>query len=626
MLKSLFREIGTSFRRSKAEAPAVDAASIDTDEWQARFRADDAHGRRVRADELQDRLQQSAQDERGWTLLGDWRLSLDQLAAAEEAFRRALRLKPAHARAQEGLGLALLKLGRLEEAHRHLELAHRASPEDADILTHWGLVSYEMGNLPGAAEKFQSAIERAPRNPHPWHNLALVALKQGAVEQSIAMLRKAIELKPDHGLAYSNLALALRRADRLEEALEAAELGVRHKPGNARVWVVLSDMQLNQGDFARSGESLAQAHQIDPRHVGLHVARGKLEMAKGRVEEARLAFEAALALDSTSPDARGGLGELKLLLGEWAAGWDLYEARRDVEASPVRRYPQSLWEGEDLMGRTLLVHAEQGMGDIILFASCLPELVQAGANCVLEVRPRMQSLFARSFPSMRVVGRAANAELSDWPADLPSIDYQIPFGSLPRWFRRSDSQFPAVTSGFLRPDQDRVEVWRRRLGNDGRLNVGLAWRGGLAGTARLQRSLAARDLVASLADLGVQLVCLQYGDVTQDLAEVEEHVGVSVHSGLSGMADLDDIAALTCACDVVVTVCSTQAHLTGALGRPGLVLVPGNPSWRYLHAGATIPWYPSLQLLRGSHDRGWSDVLSGVRQWVMQKRDAHLSQ
>lgn len=616
MLKSLIKEVGLHLRRKGAPTSSSIAADIDPAERHARFRKAPPQEQVALAQALASELTTRPGDVTGWTLLGDWWLKLGNAVDAEVAYRRGLQSQAMHARAQEGLGLALLRQARLEEAFLHLELAHKADPDDADILTHWGLVDLELGNLGNAAGKFQSAIERVPRNPHAWHNLALVALKQGAVEHSIKLLHKAIELRPDHGLAYSNLAMALRRADRLPEALEAAHKATELKQDNARVWVVLADMHLNLGDFEQSQAALERARQIDARHIGVHVAQGKLDMALGAYDAARQAFETALQINPQHADAQGGLGELQLLLGEWSTGWDLYEARRRVEATPVRRYPYPSWEGEDLRGKTVLVHAEQGMGDIILFASCLEGLERLGAHCVLEVRSRMQDLFARSFPNARVIGRGANAELMDWPQDMPTIDYQLPFGSLPRWFRRSADNFAQAPAAFLRADPARVAQWQARLQADGRRTVGIAWRGGMAGTAKLQRSLPAQALIGALAAPDTQLVCLQYGQIDEELAAAAAAAKAVVHPGLSGFADMDDLAALTVACDAVVTVCSTQAHLTGALGRPGLVLVPSNPSWRYGHVGPRMAWYPSLELIRQAPGNHWTTPLQQARQWV----------
>lgn len=614
MLKTLLKELGRSLRAGTTASPSTAAVDPHAQRKEA-FQTASPEQRQTLAASLAAELNAGAQDVAGWTLLGDWLLSLQQHAHAEAAYRQALKIKPLHGRAQEGLGLALLYTQQLEEAYLRLETASKLDPMNADIWTHWGLVDLELGNLNRASEKFQRAIERDKSNPHAWHNLGLVAYKLGQVVASIDMLERAIDLKPDHGLAFSNLALALRRAERLDEALAAAVRATELKPNNARVWVVLADVRINAGDYVVAEQAIRQAIAIDSSHVGAHVALGKLHAARAEYEPARQAYEEALRLVPGHADAEGGLAEVQLLLGEWSTAWDLHEARRRVDASPVRNAPFLEYQGEQLDQHRVLVHAEQGLGDIILFASCIPELQARGANCVLEVRPRLKSLFARSFPHTQVVAHGANEDSLTWLSDLPPIDRHLPIGTLPRWFRRDAKAFP-VHQGYLVPDVALVEAWRQRLGPHGHPTIAVAWRGGLVMTAKQQRTIELSELVKALAPTGARLVCIQYGETEADLAHVKATTGIDILPGISGFADLDELAALTMACDGVITVCSTQAHLTGALGQRGLVLVPANPNWRYGAAGKRSPWYPSLQLVRQTSGGHWNAAFQAAAQWV----------
>lgn len=612
MLKALLQEVGRSLRRN-TQQPLNDDASQST--LKDQFQSATLARRAELVERLSAQLAGQADDGTNWTLLGDWLLSLGRFTESEPAYRRALQIRPLHARTQEGLGLVLLRLGRLEEAYLHLETASKLEPTNPEILIHWGLVDLELGNLGKAGSKFERAIERDPRNPHAWHNLALVALKQGDVPRSIEHFLRAIELKPDHGLAYSNLALALQRAERLDEALAAAARAIELKAGNARVFVVLGDLLINAGRFAEAEAAFARGTSIDTESASPHVGLGKLYMAWGRHNQAQASFEAALQLEPGNPDASGGLGQLRLLLRDWTNGWDLYEARRSTEAAPVRNMPYPEWRGEAGETGTVLIHAEQGLGDIILFANCLPDLVERKIDCIVEVPPRLESLFARSFPDVRIIGHEPNDRDLGWLGDLKDIATHRPIGSLPALLRRSEAQFPQHR-GYLRADPAKVTAWKQQLSQQGGRWIGIAWRGGLVGTSREQRSLQLAELVRALQPTGANLVCLQYGDVASDLQFAASSVNQAIHPGLSGYGDLDDAAALTVAVDGVVTVCSTQAHLTGALGRPGLVLVPANPSWRYCDRGEDMPWYPSLRLARQATLGDWSDPLATAQEWV----------
>jgi tetratricopeptide (TPR) repeat protein len=613
MLKNLLSELGKSLRRGDAGATTV----VDPLEgWRTEFRRADPTRREALMAAVDAWITAHPQRKQGWTLRGDWRLQLGALDDAEQDYRKALQIDPLSPGAQEGLGLALLHAGRLDDAYLHLEMAHKLKPMDADILNHWGLVALEMGNLGDARAKFERAVERDIRNPHTWHNLGLVATKLGRPVKGIEYLRRAIELKSDHGLAYSNIALAYRDAEQLDESLAAARRAVELKAGNSRVWVVLGDVLIDAGEFEESERALENALQLNAGDHTALIALGKLHAASGRHKEAELAYRDALALSPGNAEAQGGLGQLELLLGRFEAGWDDYEARRRSETAPVRDFPFLEWDGGDLAGRTVLVHAEQGLGDLILFASCLPDLMTRAGHVVVETYPRLAALFERSFPGATVVGRDVSEPGIDWLRELPPIERHVAAGSLPRWLRRHASAFPRHT-GYLRADDERVAALSERLAALGQgPALGIAWRGGLLRSAGAQRSLPLEELLRTLAPFGMPLVSLQYGDVGAEVEAAAHATGVPVHHWPELLIDQDDAAALTSAVAAVITVCQTQAHLTGALGRPGCVLVPTNPNWRYGAAGDATPWYPSLHLARQSRVGDWSGALAGVATWV----------
>jgi hypothetical protein len=246
----------------------------------------------------------------------------------------------------------------------------------------------------------------------------------------------------------------------------------------------------------------------------------------------------------------------------------------------------------------VLVWGEQGLGDEIMFGSCLPDLVASGARCTLDCSPRLRPLFARSFPQVRV---------AEHPID--GIDCTMAIGSLPLLFRANADAFPRH-NGYLRPDLGRVAAWREQLAalGDG-LKVGLTWRGGLLRTGQKQRSLDPGELGALLRVPKVRWVSLQHGDTAAQLRQVQEAHGVSVASWDHALADLDETAALVSALDLVITVCSTVVHLTGALGRPAWVLTPSAPAWRYRRAGTRMPWYPSVLLYRQRVHGDWTETV-----------------
>jgi hypothetical protein len=203
-----------------------------------------------------------------------------------------------------------------------------------------------------------------------------------------------------------------------------------------------------------------------------------------------------------------------------------------------------------------------------------------------------------------------------WLASLPPIDLQLPIGSLPMWLRRAREDFPLHT-GYLKADLQRVAAMRQQLVALGPgLKLGIAWRGGLARTAGVQRSLGLAQLLGALTPTGARLISLQHDATHTELTHAQEATGVMVTHWPEAVADQDAAAALTCALDAVITVCQTQAHLTGALGQPGCVLVPRHPNWRYGLDEDSLPWYPSLHLKRQATQNDWAPALAEAAAWV----------
>ena len=613
MLKSLLGEIFRPLVRRR-EATQVDL--LDLAAWKAAFSASDRHQREALLSQLQAWIEKHPEDCDALAHAGDALARLGRQEEAEATFRRALRLDATQAAALEGLGLALLGRGRLEEAELYLEAAHRREPMNAEFMVHWGLVSLAMGHLSNAAQKFQGAIDRDPRNPHAWHNLGITAMRAGDAARGLEHIQRAIDIKPDLGIAHSNFALACRDAERLDKGLEHARQAVELKPSSARCRVILADLLTDAGDLDHARVALDEAVARDPQDASIGIAAGKLYAAWGRHDEAEGALRQVLSNSPDNPEASAGLGQLRLLKHDFEAGWDLYEARRRTETSPKRKFLADEWRGESLEGKTLLVHAEQGLGDIVFFCGCLADLIPRAGHVVLETYPRLAGLLQRSFPQATVVGRDIRDPDDRWLESVPAPDFHIPIGSLPRWLRRRPEDF-RPHEGYLAAEASRVEGFRQRLQQVFRgPSVGIAWRGGLARTARLQRSVGLEDMLTALAPLGVHVVNLQHGDVADELVRARAATGVPVSHWPESLVDQDDAAALTCALDGVISVCQTQAHLTGALGRPGCVLVPRHPNWRYGLSGPTVPWYPSLTMLRQVARDRWDEPLDAAASWV----------
>ncbi|MGH6631381.1 MAG: glycosyltransferase family 9 protein, partial [Burkholderiales bacterium] len=302
----------------------------------------------------------------------------------------------------------------------------------------------------------------------------------------------------------------------------------------------------------------------------------------------------------------------RLLLGDYRHGWENYELRQLNRDYPRRPEIYPCWDGSPLTGRTLLLYREQGLGDEIMFASCLPQVIAMAEHCVVECEPRLLGIFRRSFPGATVYASTPDGSL---PPDISGrgIDVAVPAGSVPRFLRRNLAEFPRH-DGYLKADPQRVARWRERLARLGPgLNVGVSWTGGVRKTRRALRSIALEHWLPILRTPGARFVSLQYtADAGSAVAALREQQGVQVEHWPEAIDDFEETAALTCALDLVISVCTAVIHLGGALGRPVWVMAPYSPEWRYGFSGDTMPWYPSVKVFRQPAFGEWNPVISSV--------------
>jgi Flp pilus assembly protein TadD len=422
------------------------------------------------------------------------------------------------------------------------------------------------------AERILRAVTAArPRDAAARSDLGLALIGLDRAAEAVAELEEALRIAPGRWQALHNLALARLNLDQLEEAFEAFEAAQALAPADAGLMANHAYARCLAHDFAR-GEAL---------------------------------FQAALALERDHERASHYYSNYLLGRGRYAEGW-AERARRPPPPRLAARsadFPQPAWTGDALAGRGILVRSEQGLGDQIMFCGAVPDLLGAGARVALECDPRLERLFARSFPGAVVAARGAQGRERLLAA---APDVQLPMGRLAHHLRRSREDFPRH-AGYLRADPGRVEHWRGRLAalGPGR-KIGISWAGGTARTGGPRRSTSLADWLPVLRLPGLRFVNLQYTDCHEELAQFRERHGIEVVHWQEAIDDYDETAALVCALDGVASVCTSVIHLAGALGRPVQVLVPWWPAWRYLFEGEEMPWYPSVRLIRQARVQDWS--------------------
>jgi hypothetical protein len=325
------------------------------------------------------------------------------------------------------------------------------------------------------------------------------------------------------------------------------------------------------------------------------------------LDEAIAAMGRAIEIKPGYHQARFGLALAQLRSGDFATGWRSYESRwQSIDHdTPWREYPQPRWTGDRLASGRLLLWGEQGIGDEIQFAGLLPETVRTGNRVTLDCDARLKPLFARSFPEIEVVSGCGPAE-----AQSIEIAAQLPMGSLPGLLRRSEGDFAATVSPYLKADPVERERFSARY-EDGRRLIGLAWQTKNQRTGR-KRCIDLQKLAPLFALPGIRWISLQYGDFDA-LEEQAANTPLLIDRSVDQFADLDRFAAQVAALDQVVTIDNSTAHLAGALGLPVWLLLPFAADWRWLEERRESLWYPTLRLIRQSKQGDWEAVVDRVR-------------
>ena len=545
--------------------------------------------------------------------LGTALLELGRVEEAAEIFRTLAAESPHSSAAQVNLGSALQARGRFDAAAACYREALRLDPLCAPALCNLGGVLLKGGEFEQGRRLLKRALALDPLLMEARLNLGFALLKENRHEEALPIIEEAVRLRPEYWLGRLSLGRVYRQAGQLERAIACLQDALHLAPGRSELEL---DLALNLLETGRLHEALALYQGVVAREPGNALGQLRLGHAlelTGEFDAAMACYERAIAIDPAAVQAHVNRAVLRLLRGDFEGGWPEYEwrLREPSHAALYGRFPQPTWEGAALAGRGLLVYAEQGLGDEIMYASCIPELLAQGARVTLDCEPRLAALFARSFPGA-TVRPGVQQTTPEWARAGALPELKLPIASLPLHLRRSAAAFPRH-AGYLRADPARVAAWRERLAALGPgPAVGLAWRGGVPKTGRAYRSLALGQLLPVLRTPGLHFVCLQHDECRPELAQLRQQHGVAVAHWPGALADLDETAALVCALALTVTVCTTVAHLAGALGRPVWVLAPLKPEARYGLAGQTMAWYPAARLFRQGAFGDWNGPLEAL--------------
>jgi Tfp pilus assembly protein PilF len=526
---------------------------------------------------------------------------------AEDIGRTVIEIEPRNAQALHLVGEVALRRGDVETALRYVKRATESQPQFAEAHNTLGAAFKAAGKNDEAMKCYRKAVQLKPDFVDALSNLGELLMWQNQVEDATVPLRRALLINPGHVLALNNLGTALFWLERHEEAAAVLERAVSLRPDFANALTNLGNVRRALGQAEVAAEAHARALALAPEHAYHHMNYGNSLRELDDVAGAAAAFRRAIALSPNCEPAHNNLGAALLASEVWAEGWAEFEWRWRLGENPAlrARHPLPLWQGDTLDGRHILVWGEQGVGDVVLFGTMLPDLLATGARVTLEVDARLIYLFQRSFPSITVVpwGQVPPGAVFDCQANISRLGL----------FLRTSTESFANTRPYLHPDPDRVAAFRQRYDALGAgPKIGISWRS--VSQAYRRKSLALEDFIPLFRALpNATFVSLQYGDTAEEIARVCERFGARVHrdGSFDNWGDLDGVAAQIAALDRVVTVSNLNAHFAGAMGIPAHVLVTQNGLWYWPHRKSTTAWYRSVQLTSTMH-RSPIDTLAAV--------------
>jgi len=595
------------------------------------------------------------QNVNAWSHLGAVLHMQDQDAESESCFRNVVQLQPGSAAGFHQLGLVLQKQKKLDEALKALDSAVSLQPDSAAIHCHRALLLnqlespapalqacllslelkldnpkmlYQLGNmlvelaLPDKAiECLQSSLVIDPKMVASWTNIGSLFKSKQQSEKAELAFRCALKLKPNSANAVNNLGAACQETGKFSEALELHQKALLLNPEGISILNNLAACFRSMGELENALDVSDQTVLLYSDNNEVYNVRASILESLGRTDEALQNYRKALNLLPNPNDllaekvrlTHQNIGLCWLLQGNFEEGWPEYEWRTHVPAAVQSMMIRDSWSQFSFENKNILVHTEQGIGDEVMFASCLAEMTSVAAECFVECESRLLPIFRRSFPGIQFLARPRGEEPT-FAGVLKKIDLEVPIGSLPRFFRPNLESFPA-TRQYLIPATDLCEKWNRTIGDLGSgLKVGISFQGGGKPRMKKLRSIPLPLWKEVFAVPGVEFINLQYGDVQQELAEFEDRFGVVIHDfeDADPLVNLDEFIAQIAALDLVISIDNSTVHLAGALGQDVWTLLPNVPDWRWMLDRADTPWYPSMQLFRQQARGAWGDVLNTV--------------
>ncbi|NLC24869.1 MAG: tetratricopeptide repeat protein [Oxalobacter sp.] len=522
-------------------------------------------------------------------------------------YDQSITLKPDFFNAYANRGGLLMQLGQSEKALADLNRAIALKPDFAQAYAKRGVLFVQAGKKEQALDDFNQAITLDPDYAEAYSDRGSLFMDLGREDAALADYNWAIILKPDFYNAYVNRGNLLVSMRNFKAAVESYEQALLLNPASASAYEGIGRAFMGNGQLDIAQEYYEKARELDSDMVAAHCNYADLLYEVNRFDEAMAEWGKAIALDPNCYSAYFNNALLLMLYGRFEEGLPLYEFRFKVNkpGPDELRFPGKVWLGEEsLQGKTILLYHEQGLGDTIQFCRYARLVSARGAKVIMHVQAPLAALLKNlEGVDEFIVGPRSPDDV------LPAFDVCCPMMSLPLALKTTLETIPGETP-YLTADPEKTAFWETRLGRKTKPRVGLVWSGNPAYKNDHRRSILLAQLLPYLPD-NCDYISLQKPLADMDRAIFDNRPELKHYE--DELNDFSDTAALCSLMDVVISVDTAVAHMSGALGRPTWIMLPFNPDWRWLLERRDSPWYPDVRLYRQNQPGNWDGVCEAVR-------------
>ena len=540
--------------------------------------------------------------------LGQALCKIGSVNEAIEAYRTAVSIKPTFAPAYFNLGLAFKISENWVEAIDAFEKAVFLNSDFKSAYNEIGLAFLGQCDVEQAVTYLKKAVSLHPECAFTHNNLGFALHKIGAFQEAAFHFKTAISLKPDHVEAMSNLGAALKEQEKFDQAMELYNEAITLNPRYSDAHNNLGDLYREQGYYEKALTAFKIAISLNPNCARAYNNLGATYKNLGRFDEAAQAFKSAIEVEPKFADSYHNLGRLYWLMCNFKKAFELMEWRWLIDGKSIGDVYSSVkpvWNGE--YGAKVFVWKEQGLGDQIMYASMLSEVSEKSKGLVVECDERLRPIYERSFPKdIKFINNQNNISELDY-------DHQIAIGSLPKHLRKNLEDFTYVANGWLKADPHRKNDLRKKLlRNERDRIIGISWFTKSTLKEARKRNIPLVELMESLKQVPATFVSLQYGDTADELRTVSDQLDIEIVNvnDIDFNKDIDGLAALISACDVVVSIDNTTVHLAGALGVDTRVLLSNVAEERWGTSGLDSYWYEALHIYRRGEQKDWKSQLN----------------